>query len=171
MKRSSIANKPDRSWVLLAAVPILLVGVIFQIYLDWTGFISKRYPEYRKVQDLSARDRAGIFSVVFDEIDVEFFNFLRSTVPEDGILIIPPDSMGGGGRYRFQHLIEYHLFPRRIIACAQFEYASCFKEMEGLSVFILNADGYPGGKWSDHQSSHELIPFTESLGVFVPITP
>jgi hypothetical protein len=112
----------------------------------------------------SSRDRAGVLSVEYDETDVEFFRFLRATIPANKALLIPTKDSHGVEGYRYRELLEYYLFPIEIVVCADPE--ACPEAGDG---YILAVGGYPSSLWAGSRSTHTLEAFNANLGIFIPV--
>jgi hypothetical protein len=109
-----------------------------------------------------------VLSIEYREVDIEFFKFLRESIPEDDLLLIPTEEMGSMGRYRFRYLIEYHLFPRTIIPCQDPLNPGCWGDWESSLIYVIKLNGYPSEEWARLKTTYVLKPFTEQLGVYIP---
>jgi hypothetical protein len=153
-----------RAWI-VGSILILAAGA--QIAQNWKAYFSTWYPRIMRISSETARDRAGILSIEFSEGDIQFFQFLRTEVPEESTLIIP--SGGQYGAYRFKHRIEYYLFPRDIVSCQWPLETDCADLLGWEEHYILKIRDYPSPDWIESQETHSLKEFADWLGVMIPL--
>lgn len=91
--------------------------------------------------------------------------FLRTRIPEDGRLVIPPmdldATLGNVG------LVQYFLFPREIVNCPSGDdLPACVRSLTGAQTCILRIGDFPPQE--DVPSTKMYIPFDEERGLYCP---
>jgi hypothetical protein len=85
-----------------------------------------------------AWERAGRLSVWVGPSQTDFIAFLRETLPLDASVIVP-------GKYhdpwsRYPNLMQYYLYPRNIVACAENDLLRCTGMISDKeNVYILKS--------------------------------
>ena len=117
----------------------MLLGVLLQVYVLYSDYLS---PWGRRIWDLRARtvwERSGYLSPWFGAERTEFLGFVRENTSSDAVLLFTEKS----GPYSWKPLLQYFLFPRTVVHCADADVTACieFKILGmGASWFIRRED-------------------------------
>jgi hypothetical protein len=109
-----------------------------------------------------AWERAALFEE--GEEFAGFVAFLRSVVPPDGRVILPPTRP----ERPVAHIgfMQYYLFPRDIHNCGYDEVDDCILRVVGRNTFILSLPDFPPRDLA--LQSKRFIPYSGDYGVFAP---
>jgi hypothetical protein len=96
---------------------------------------------------------------------VEYIEFVKSIVPEDGLVMIPKEeqvwNFGNAG------LMQYFLYPRQIADCPIESLEECILNLKGPNTYILAPDAtFPPREVADQVK--RFIPFEGDRGLYVP---
>jgi hypothetical protein len=147
---------------ILSAV-ILTIAAAVQLLLAATGPMPVIATQSWRVRNQSATWRSA--DLMFGHDYAEYIEFVKATVPEDGLVIIPKESQdwtfGNVG------LMQYFLFPRQIANCPITDLEGCILKLTGTNIYLLaiNASFPP----KDLAAQVKLyIEFDGERGIFVP---
>ena len=138
---------------------LLVGGLAFQIF-GISQYLEKQFNNKTLAnQKLNAFLRSGDAS--FGSEFASYLQFLRDQIPEDASVVIPPDQ---GSQYFLNdlYLMQYFLFPRRIITCQQ----KCDDQLLIPNTFFISQDKFPSP--DTIPNSYRFEPFNETLGLYVP---
>lgn len=145
-------------WLLLAAG---LAG-LFQLFVVGRGYALPFLEATWSMREKPAWQRAAILQE--GEDFAGFVAFLRSQVPEDARVILPPNKP----QRPLAHIgfMEYFLFPRDIHNCAENEVDDCILRVAGRNTFILGLPDFPPRELAER--SKRFIAYHDGYGVFAP---
>jgi hypothetical protein len=143
---------------------ILAIAVVFQIFLLYRSYIAEIVSKIWQNRTYSASYRSA--SILFDSHYAEYIEFVKSIVPEDGLLIIPKEEQvwdfGNVG------LMQYFLFPRQIADCPTESLEDCILHLKGSNSYILVPDAtFPPRGVADQVK--QFIPFKGDRGLYIPL--
>lgn len=157
--KSSLRKWIGSNWLAL----ILLGASVFQLSIllppqagGLTEILKGNLPR-------SAIERSAYFA--FGKDFEGYVVFLRSHIPADSLVIVPPDSadyiLGN------QFIAQYFLFPRRVANCSQnVNLDTCVASLTGSTTYILSVGGFPSRRIAT--AIKDYIAFDDARGVFVP---
>lgn len=142
---------------------ILLVACVFQLSVllpPQTGALTEIL---RGSLPAAAIERSAYFA--FGKPFDDYVVFLRSHIPNDSLVIVPPDSadyiLGN------QFIAQYFLFPRRVANCSlNVDLDTCVASLTGPKTYILAVGGFPPREIA--LQIKEYIAFGADRGVYVP---
>jgi hypothetical protein len=113
-------------------------------------------------REMPAWERAAIFEEGEDFAGL--IAFLRTQIPEDGRLILPPSQP----QRLLAHVgfMQYFLFPRDIHNCGVGEVEACILRVVGSKTYILALPDFPPRGLAER--SKYYIPYSDDYGVFAP---
>jgi hypothetical protein len=124
-------------------------------------YLSSRYKsKFLSNRDLDAVIRSADASYG-GEIAGNISN-LRDVIPEQAIVLIPPGP-GSGAPFNDAHLMQYFLFPRRIVTCP----FDCIGLINDPEVFIIAQDDFPPTELIPLSKQYDAI--NEHLGIYHPV--
>jgi len=143
------------------AVVVGLAG-LFQIQLIARSDVWPVTSQWWEIRQLPAWQRAAVLDQ--GEDFAGYVAFLRSEIPEDARVILPPLLPEGP----FSHIgyMQYFLFPRDIHNCGFDEVDACVLRVVGGNTFILGLPWFPPRELAER--SKRYIPYRDGFGVFVP---
>ncbi len=121
------------------AAGIVLAGVLLQVWVLYGEYIS---PWSRRIWDIRAKaawERSGILSPWFGEERTEFLGFVKSQTSEESVLIFAERS----GPYGWRPVLQYFLFPRRVVVCIGVTLVDCIQPYLGDASFVVILEGRP----------------------------
>ena len=122
------------------ATAIVLLGVLLQVYVLYSDYLS---PWGGRIWDLRARtawERSGFLSPWFGAERTEFLGFVRENTSSDAVLLFTEKS----GPYSWRPLLQYFLFPRTVVHCADANLTACIESDLGDGGFVVHPEGGPG---------------------------
>ena len=146
--------------LLLAVAALAQTGILLQ------GFIPKLAQKIWEERSNPAIWRSASIHLGSDY--AEYLAFVRSHVPEDGLLIIPKASQS----WQFGNigLMQHYLFPRRIADCPIDKLETCILNLKGSNTYILAPTGsFPPREIADQVK--RFLPYgdDEKRGLYVPL--
>jgi len=121
------------------ATAIVLLGVLLQVYVLYSDYLS---PWGRRIWDLRARtawERSGLLSPWFGAERTEFLGFVRTETSSDAVLIFTERS----GPYSWRPLLQYFLFPRTVVNCTDANLTACIESELGDGGFVVHPERGP----------------------------
>ena len=105
-------------------------------------------------------------SILFGNDYAEYIEFVKSNVPEEGLVIIPKqDQVWNFGNVG---LMQYFLYPRPIADCPMQSLEECILDLKGPNSYILAPDStFPPREVADQVK--RFIPFEGDRGLYVPL--
>ncbi len=145
-------------WLLLAAG---LAG-LFQLVVVGRGYVVPLVEATWVMREKPAWQRAAILEE--GEGFAGFVDFLRSQIPEDARVILPPNKP----QRPLAHVgfMEYYLFPREIHNCGENEIDDCILRVVGRHTFILGLPDFPPRELA--LRSKQFIAYDDDYGVYAP---
>lgn len=140
---------------------VAVVG-IWQAHIVVTGYAGPILRRLWSMRDLPSWQRAALFEQG-DEF-AGFVAFLRSQIPEDSRVILPP--LLSPRAVAHTGLMQYYLFPRDIHNCGAEEVEACILRVTGRTTYILAVPEFPPRELAE--KSKRFVSYRNGLGVFVP---
>jgi hypothetical protein len=139
-------------------VALLAQGVL--LFEGTLGPLAKRAWEVRQDPPLERSAR-----LAFGDSYAGYIRFLRTEVPEDALLVVPPKSLAP--EYGDIGLVQYFLAPRRIVDCpAGPDLPQCVASMDGKSTYLLAIPEFPP---RDSVPENKVFrEYVEGFGVYAP---
>ena len=146
---------------------VVLYGSLL-LSLIWNGVLVTRFAAEhltRKVipnRHLNAVERGADY--VSGSTFAEFISVVRDLVPEESLVVLPPD----GGEYYLNErwMMRYFLFPRDAVLCRAPEDPQCRALLENDESYVISTGSFPPEELVSH--SRLLIHVVDDLGVYVP---
>ena len=135
---------------------------LFQLYVVARGYAIPLLEVTWGMRDDPAWERAAVLEE--DEDFASYIAFLRSHIPEDARLILPPSRPARP----LAHIgfMQYYLFPRDIHNCGYDEIDVCILRVTGGNTFILALPDFPPRELAE--LSKRFVPYRDGYGVFAP---
>lgn len=152
-------GRPEHVLSLLVLVAAAVVSALFSLR-DYA------LPTLRRVwrlQSEPAIERSALFA--FGSGFAEYAEFVRQHVPEGATLAIPKESQDA--EWGHLGIVQYFMFPRRIIDCPPEEAEACVLRLTGESTFILA----PNDLFPPRPAAGQVriyLPFDDRRGLYVP---
>lgn len=153
-----------RGWMRENGLSLLLcAAVVLQTGILVRGQILPLVERVRQVWSMPALERSG--RLAFGDAFWEYIDFIRRTVPEDAIVIIPPEAvdvaLGSEG------IMQYYLFPRGVSNCPRGEpLEPCILRLTGSNSYILAVPGFPPRAAAEQVK--RFLPLDRYRGIYVP---
>lgn len=123
-------------------------------------------PTLRRVWRLRSEpaiERSALFG--FGAEFADYARFIRDQVPEDATLAIPKEVQGG--EWGHLGIVQYFMFPRRVVDCPAEEAEACVLRLTGESTYILAPnEEFPPRQAAERNRTY--LAFDERRGLFVP---
>jgi len=148
----------DRRTLWLLAPVVVLQGILLGVFTI-RPMVARVWP----IRNEPALDRSARLS--YGPVFAEYVLFLRTMIPEDGTVVIPPPSVDVVlGHMGF---MQYFLFPRRLTNCPEGEaWEDCRIHYGGRLTYLLSVAGFPP---RDELGLDKIyIPFDERWGIYAP---
>lgn len=165
MDAASQETRSFRTFLRKDRVGVLILGLaclVQLILIVRVEFLPLR-EKVRSVRALPAQERSAILS--FGDDFAAYVAFLNDRIPEEATVVVPPmniDNVFGNAA-----LMQYFLFPRRIINCSgELSPEECVDRFHKERVYFLASGNYPYAK--QLESGSNFISFTDRRGVLVP---
>jgi hypothetical protein len=143
---------------------ILVVGIagLAQLFVVGRGYAIPFLASVWAMRDDPAWQRAAM--VQEGEEFAAFIAFLRSQIPEDARVILPPIKP----ERSIAHVgfMQYFLYPRDIHNCGVNEVDDCILRVVGKNTFIVGLPDFPPRELA--LRSKHFIGFRDDYGVFAP---
>lgn len=156
-------DRPATSLISRRLIPALvLIALAMQIGVSWDSYVHPRAALAWQLRSRPAWERTARILLGDDRAD--FLEFVRQTVPEDGRIILPPQTFGTA----FEHIgmMQYFLIPRDIHNCGRNEIEACVRRATGENTYILAPDYFPPRELGSE--TRRYIAFDDERGVFAP---
>jgi hypothetical protein len=135
---------------------------VFQAHIVVTGYAVPTLRRLWSMRDLSSWQRAALFEQ--GEEFAGFVAFLRSEIPEEARVILPP--LLSPRAVAHTGLMQYYLFPRDIHNCGAEEVEACILRVTGRRTYILAVPEFPPRELAE--KSKRFVSYRDGFGVFVP---
>lgn len=149
--------KRIRQFIIFCLVIIILAQVIITMESYAIPWIERIWNQ----RDTPASERAARLSSWLKPNEAEFILFVRSSTPEDAIVVLPSDM----APFKWIDNMQYHLFPRTLILCESSEIKLCLKGVYKKPIYSVVVDNFPD---PDIVHNHvNYIAFDESWGIIL----
>lgn len=115
-------------------------------------------------------DSRGVSSIersaanAWDQTFAEYIVFLRSTIPLEARVVLPPNFSGAPADH--VGFMQYFLLPREVLNCGPNEVEECTLRVSGPDSYILRVRDFPPPTLAE--LSKIYVAFNEEYGVYVP---
>ncbi len=152
-----------KGFILWAVLILLVVGVLISAWLALSNAVVESMKIY-KVLSYPGNWRGVRFAV--NEEFASYLDFLRLTVPEDGILGLPP-SEHTTWALSSTPFMRFFLAPRQVVNCTS-AYPSCAQNLlaQNASLVVLGNQKFP--PQGTDAGSGSVAMFNEKWGVMIP---
>lgn len=145
----------------ISIIGILLLGVWIYQMAGAVRYLGDRFQN--KVlanRDLDAIERSADAS--YGSEYAAFISFLRSSIPDLATVLIPS---GQGSTVPFNniYLMQYLLFPRRIVNCP----TDCSAIITAPDTYVIAQNDFPPRE--SIPSSIQYISYNDTLGLYIPV--
>lgn len=155
-------NRAIREIGTLIMVFLLLGVALIQIINLGSATIFPTAQNIWSMRHESSISRSAIF---LDGIPfAEYVEFVRSVVPEDAKLILPPREPVQV--YSNQGVMQFYFMPRELHNCGIGEGEECILRLTGPTSYIITAWKFPPD--GSAAQIKEFIPFKDGKGIYAP---
>jgi hypothetical protein len=165
MDTTSRESNPDKSFLRRENVVILLLGLatLAQLALLTSVEIRPLHEKTYSVRNLPADGRSAILG--FGDNFWAYVMFLNDQIPDNATVVVP--SMAIDSVFGNAALMQYFLFPRRIVNCpGELSLNACVERLGGEGVYFLATRAYHLAEQPEPGSN--FSPFTDQSGVIAP---
>jgi len=141
-------------------IVLLCSCFIYQGAIAGRYYVNRLYYKVWADRKLDAINRSA--DVSFGGNFYFFIDFLRKNIPSDARVVLPPN--GSPMFLNAGELMQYFLFPRHVIGCLQ----DCATLINDMNTYVISENDFPDPK--DINPEKVLIPFSDSLGIYIPAT-
>jgi hypothetical protein len=143
----------------ILVVLVLAAGLVYQL----AGAVQYLSDQFRNklLGDRNLDSFARSADVSYGGDFAAYISFLRTSIPEQATVLIPPDP-ASGYPVNDLFLMQYLLFPRQVETCPP----DCRARIAETGTFILTEQGFPSAE--QVPVSKQLVIFTTPLGLYVP---
>lgn len=147
---------------MLAVTAAVGIAALYQVVAITRDYVLPTVEQVWEIRGMPDWQRAAVFEA--GEDFAGYLAFLRSQVPEDSRVILPPSLPEGP----FSNIgyMQYFLFPRDIHNCGFGEVEACVLRVTGHHTYILGLPAFPPRDLAER--SKRYVPYRDGFGVFVP---
>lgn len=146
-------------------ISVLIVGILIQAFFTFDQYAYKWGRLAIGLRAYPSLQRSGI--LFSSKRFADFMALAREVVPQDGSVVYTEGYLGGPTGHK--GVMQYYLFPRRLVHCKQADsVADCLQRADPEAFFLAVGDFPPA---EAAEQSRRLIPFEPDRfyrGIYAP---
>lgn len=146
----------------------LVVSIVAQVWVTGGRFALPWIAKVGEVWGEPVWKRTGYLSQWLGPERTEYIGFLREEIPEEATVYVPSEGYSGG-IFRFDTLLQYYLYPRRVDRCPPQDLEVCLREAASKAsgrFYILQVGDFPS--IGAEELGMSLIPYNEEWALYGP---